>query len=129
MAKTITINHGFYKSTMIENQTFELVRPVQSTPAGRVQVKNNGNLPTHAKIVFIEVPNSGSFTVNETPRLSSLRFGSKMTQNPSGPAIVETDDEAMNRIAGQFSVLDQMSLAAINGEYSCLDCFWPSRSG
>ena len=129
MAKTVIINQGFYKSTRIENQTFELARPIESMPAGRIQVKNNGNLPTQAKQVYIDVPNSGSFTVNETPRLPSLGFISNMPQTQSVPVIAESDDEAMNRIAGQFSVLDQMSLAAINGDIRALIVSGPPGVG
>lgn len=137
MATNIRVARGVYKDFSIENMVFTLARPLASNKDGRIQVKNNGSLPTKSKQVYIE---SENFEVLETGRVPAnvTQFIPDVAQDPETkfrmefvgpPAPAETDEQAMNRIATRFAILDEMSAAAINGSIRALIVSGPPGVG
>jgi hypothetical protein len=113
-----------------------LARPLESSN-GRIQVKNNGTLPTQSKQVYIE---SENFEVLETGRAPAnvTQFIPDIAQNPETtfrmefvgpPAPAETDEQAMNRIATRFAILDEMSAACIASNIRALIVSGPPGVG
>lgn len=110
----ILVKRGVYRKMnfAVENMMFTLARPLDSTP-GRVQVKNDGQLPGDSKQVYIEISDSADVElVSKNSRPAQIVAFS--------PAVVaesnETDEEAMNRIRRRFRILDTMTKATINSE-------------
>lgn len=134
MSVSVQIIRGFYKKTPIENMQFVLARSVESTiSSGRLQVKNDGQLPTTSKQVYITVPNSASFSVIDNARQLILRSNNVMNFETNENQVVvessETDEEAMNRIGTQFNVLDDMAKACIAGDIRALIVSGPPGVG
>jgi hypothetical protein len=126
MASSIRVARGTYKNFSIENQIFTLARPLESSN-GRIQVKNNGTLPTESKQVYIE---SSDFEILETGR--ALVGVSSFIAQPvkaAEPVVVESDEEAMNRIGTRFAILDEMSAACIASNIRALIVSGPPGVG
>ena len=51
------------------------------------------------------------------------------TKEVKAPVVKESDEEAMNRIATRFQVLDEMSKAAINGDIRAMIVSGPPGVG
>jgi hypothetical protein len=128
MATSIRVARGAYKDFSIENQIFTLARPLESS-GGRIQVKNNGTLPTNSKQVYIE---SNDFEILQTGRAPAdvTHFVPAATEvKPQEPVVVETDEEAMNRIGTRFAILDEMSAACIASNIRALIVSGPPGVG
>jgi hypothetical protein len=107
----VLVKSGSYRGTPVINTQFKLVRGFQTGKKGSyITVRNDGVFADYAGIdtVKIKVEDqhdfefiSGDGPVNEV-----------VTQVP---AVVESDDEAMNRIATRFAILDEMAKATTNG--------------
>jgi hypothetical protein len=107
----VLVKSGSYRGMPVINTQFKLVRGFQSGKKGNyITVRNDGVFSDYAGIdtVKIKVEDqhdfefiSGDGPVNEV-----------VTQVP---AVVESDDEAMNRIATRFAILDEMAKATTNG--------------
>ncbi len=126
MASSIRVARGTYKNFSIENQIFTLARPLESSN-GRIQVKNNGTLPTESKQVYIE---SSDFEILETGR-APVGVSSFIAQPVKAvePVVVESDEEAMNRIGTRFAILDEMSAACIASNIRALIVSGPPGVG
>jgi hypothetical protein len=123
MATSIRVARGSYKDFSIENMVFTLARPIESS-GGRIQVKNNGKLPTKSKQVYID---SDNFEVLQTGRAPAEV--SSFIPAPAEPVIVESDEDAMNRIATRFAILDEMSSACIGSQIRALIVSGPPGVG
>lgn len=110
----ILVKRGVYRKMnfAVENMMFTLARPLDSTP-GRVQVKNDGQLPGDSKQVYIEITDSADVEfVNGNSRPTQIvAFSSAVVAESN-----ETDEEAMDRIRRRFRILDTMTKATINGD-------------
>ena len=113
MAK-ILVKRGVYRKMnyAVQDMVFTLARPLESTP-GRVQVKNDGQLPGDSKQVYIEITNSADvqFVSAQAKPTQVVAFAPQVAAESN-----ETDEQAMNRIRRRFSILDTMTKATINGE-------------
>jgi hypothetical protein len=130
MATSIRVTSGTYKDFKFENTVFTLARPLTSNKDGRIQVKNSGQLPTKSKLCYIDVPNPSAIEVLETGRKSVPTQVSSFipaVQEPEVPA--ESDEDAMNRIATRFSILNKMSSACIGGDIRALIVSGPPGVG
>ena len=125
MATTIRVNSGVYKNFSIKDQVFTIVGNAPSTN-GRIQVLNNGSMPTDGKKLTIH---STDFEVLGSSRGASSVVSSFIPAPKAEPKVVESDDVAMNRIATRFAVLDEMSLACISGDIRALIVSGPPGVG
>jgi hypothetical protein len=115
---TVRILSGSYRNDTIKGKVFTLVKGYQlGTKGGFVTVKNEGQFPGRPDQVRVNVDNqsmiefvSGRDVVKvETPK--------------------ETDEEAMDRIATRFGVLDEMSKACIKGDIRAMIVTGPAGIG
>ena len=113
MAK-ILVKQGVYRKMnyAVQDMVFTLARPLESTP-GRVQVKNDGQLPGDSKQVYIEISNPADvqFVSAQAKPTQVVAFAPQVAAESN-----ETDEQAMDRIRRRFSILDTMTKATINGE-------------
>ena len=118
MSSIVRITSGSYRNESIKGEVFTLVKGYQlGSKGGFVTVKNEGQFPGRPDQVRVNVDNqsmiefvSGRDTVKiETPK--------------------ETDEEAMDRIASRFGVLDEMSKACISGDIRAMIVTGPAGIG
>lgn len=133
MATTIRVVSGTYKNFKIEDQMFTLVGPAD-LPGGKIQVLNNGNLPTESKKLTIQSQNFeivGTARRNATSAPAPSHVSSFIAQPVKAvePVVVESDEEAMNRIATRFAILDEMSAACIASNIRALIVSGPPGVG
>ena len=130
MATTIRVVSGMYKNTKIENQEFTLIGQFDSAN-DRIQVKNNGNLPSDSKKLTIHV--SEVEVLSKDRAYARVPAGvSSFIPQPSKavePVVVESDEEAMNRIGTRFAILDEMSAACIASNIRALIVSGPPGVG
>ena len=110
----VQIIRGSYRNQIVENMEFTLARPIDSNKPGKIQVKNEGQIPDAGRQIYIDVRSSADFTVLESTR--STRPMESIVAFSAEPEIKETDDEAMDRIRNRFRILDTMTKATINGD-------------
>jgi hypothetical protein len=129
MATIIRVARGSYKDFKFENQVFTMARTL--SPDTPIQVNNSGQLPTKSKLCIINVPDFSDIEVLETGRKPKTPevsyFTSTTVTAPQAP--VESDEDAMNRIATRFSILDKMSCACINSDIRALIVSGPPGVG
>lgn len=129
MATTIRVINGKYRSNKIENTVFTLSRPLDTFEPGKIQVRNEGQIPGAGRNVFITVPSSKDFEVIvSNSRTKAIEF----TAAPAKTVDVqdtETDDQAMDRIATRFAILDEMTKAAINSDIRAMIVSGPPGVG
>lgn len=123
MSKIVVLS-GSYRNKPVVNQEFVLVKGFQSGKKGNyVTVKNEGHFDIDISEVKIKVDS-----------IDQIRFvgGAKVVSQPVAEQVavpVETDEEAMNRIATRFSILDEMSGACINGDIRAMIVTGPPGVG
>jgi len=119
----VRIKFGEYRKKPVVDQVFTLVKGFQTGKKGSyVTVKNEGHFP---EFNIDEV----KIKVND---IRDLEFGTSPATQESIPAevtVTETDEQAMNRIAERFSVLDEMSAACINGDIRAMIVSGPPGVG
>lgn len=118
MTSIVRITSGSYRNETVTSEVFTLVKGYQlGAKGGFVTVKNEGQFPGRPDQVRVNVDNqsciefvSGRDTVKvETPK--------------------ETDEQAMDRIATRFAVLDEMSGACIKGDIRAMIVTGPAGIG
>jgi hypothetical protein len=108
---TIIVKQGVYRNQPVVNQPFTLVKGFQTgRKGGYVTVKSDGVFGPEFDVVRIRVNGIDSieYTAGE-PVSSNVLEMPKSTK-------VETDEEVMDRIEQRFTILDDMTKAAINGD-------------
>jgi len=117
---TVLIKKGEYRNTAIENQVFEMVRPLTRGKNGAyITVKNPGSFEGPEKIrVSIDSANCIEFTGDEM-KDSVVAFKTK----------TESDEEVMERIGKRFDILHDMTRAAINGDVRAMIVTGPPGVG
>lgn len=110
----VQIIRGSYRNQTVENMEFTLARPIDSNKPGKIQVKNEGQIPDAGRQIYIDVRSSADFTVLDSGR--STRLMESIVAFSAEPEIKETDGEAMDRIRNRFRILDTMTKATINGD-------------
>ena len=119
MTSTVRILNGSYRKQAVVNQTFTLVK----------------GYTTGAKGGFITVKNEGQFNIDiEEVRvlvddITEVEFMNGEDNQVKVVATKETDEDAMNRIASRFSVLDEMSKACIAGDIRAMIVTGPAGIG
>lgn len=117
---TVRILSGSYRNQPVNGSVFTLVKGFQSGKKGNyVTVLNNGTFPGFSDEIKIKIND-----------LSDIQFinGEKLTQ-PAVQQEQETEQEAMDRIATRFNILDEMSRACIQGNIRAMIVSGPPGVG
>jgi len=125
MTQTITVKYGEYRNQPIVNQQFELVKGyAEGKRGGFVTVKNDGKFPqVQIANVKIKVNNINDITWGtEKPIMADQSLNVE-------PEVVETDEEAMDRIKTRFDILDDMAKATIAGDIRAMIVSGPPGVG
>jgi hypothetical protein len=124
MTATILVRNGTYRKQDVSGLRFNLVRDFQTdAKGGNVVVSNDGVFPGMPEQIRIRVDSiddiefTGDRPVTQQDRV--LEF-----KKPE-----ETDDEVMDRIEQRFSILDDMTKAAIAGDIRAMIVVGPPGVG
>jgi hypothetical protein len=106
----VLVKSGSYRGTPVINTQFKLVRGFQTGKKGSyITVRNDGVFADYAGIDTVKIK------VEDQNDFEFISGEGSMTEVQQVPTVVETDDEAMNRIATRFAILDEMAKATTNG--------------
>ena len=118
MTSIVRITSGSYRNETIKGEVFTLVKGYQlGNKGGFVTVKNEGQFPGRPAQVRVNVDSQSMI------EFVSGRDAVKV-ETPK-----ETDEEAMDRIATRFGVLDEMSKACISGDIRAMIVTGPAGIG
>lgn len=113
---TVTIKCGEYRNQPIVDKQFTLVKGFTTGKKGSyVTVKNDGHFPVAIDQIKIKVAD-----------ISDVEFSGIA---PTECSTDETDEEAMDRIASRFQILEQMSAACIAGDIRAMIVSGPPGVG
>ena len=111
---TVLVKSGEYRNLPVINTEFTLIEGIKHGAKGAyITVKNEGQFPHQIDKVKIKIADHSDIEVNGT------------TIHP----VTETDEEAMDRIATRFEILDEMSAACIRGDVRSLIVSGPPGVG
>ena len=118
---TVRILSGMYRNQTVKGKVFTLVKGFQSGKKGNyVTVKNDGQFNIDIDVVKVKVGSMADIQfINDT----------SIKAHVSEPQVTETDEQAMNRIASRFAVLDEMSSACIAGNIRAMIVTGPAGIG
>lgn len=117
----IRVISGSYRNKPVKGEVFTLVKGFQTGKKGNyVTVKNEGQFDVDIDVVKVKV---GSMQ-----DIQFLNGAAPQVDTPESQE-TETEQEAMDRIAGRFSVLDEMSKACINGDIRAMIVTGPPGVG
>lgn len=121
----VKVLSGEYRNSPVVNETFSLVKGFQTgSKGGFITVKNNGSLPGGAQVrIRVSRPTDIEFVEGPAPKDNMLAL------QTAEPVSQETDDEAMDRIANRFAILDEMTQAAINSDIRAMIVSGPPGVG
>jgi len=122
---TIRIISGSYRNQPVVDQVFTLVKGFQSGKKGNyVTVKNDGQFAINISEVKVKVDGIEQiqFLNGEPVVANTVEFKKPVVKQ-------ESDDEAMDRIANRFAVLDEMSSACISGDIRAMIVAGPPGVG
>jgi len=106
----VLVKSGSYRGIPVINTQFTLVKGFQTGKKGSyITVRNDGIFPIAIDVVKIKVEDQHDF------EFVSGSAPANVSQFVSAPVVQETDDEAMNRIATRFAILEEMAKATTNG--------------
>lgn len=120
---TVRILNGSYRNKPVVGTTFTLVKGFQIGKKGNyVTVKNDGQFDIAIDEVKVKVESPADIVVNGATSGVETVFD-------QAPAVVETDEEAMARIAVRFAVLDEMAGACIKSDIRAMIVTGPPGVG
>jgi hypothetical protein len=123
---TIRILSGSYRNNPVAGDVFTLVKGYQvGKKGGFVTVKNDGQFASGGPQVRVNVNSIEDiqFMNGEAVVGNAVEFKAK------AEVLKESDQEAMDRIAGRFAVLDEMSKACISGDIRAMIVTGPPGVG
>jgi hypothetical protein len=127
----VRIVRGEYHSKPVSG-VFQLVKPYQSGKRGGfITILNDGTLgnePVAGKSCRVLVNTSADFEYLSGASIN-VPAGISTFIADNEPVITETDEEAMDRIATRFAILDEMSKAAINSDIRAMIVSGPPGVG
>lgn len=114
MAATVTIHKGYHRGRVVQNETYELLRPFKvGANGGFVTVRSHNGDTMRIKVRSHE-DHSYSGTESEADNV---------------PVVTETDEEIMDRIETRFGILEEMTKAAISNDIRALIVVGPPGVG
>jgi hypothetical protein len=103
----VLIKSGEYRNQPVNDRTFKLVKGFQTGKKGNyITVKNEGHFAVDIPEIKVKITTRDDYEIIDGSEDS-------VTEPMAQP--VETDEEAMNRIATRFSILDEMAAATARG--------------
>jgi len=120
----IRVVNGTYRNKSIVNQEFVLVSGYQTGARGNyVTVKNNGAFPNCPETIRISVDNISDIEytngmITDTPQVVA---------QPS--VVIETEEQAMDRIRERFEILHEMTKATVSGDIRAMIVSGPPGVG
>jgi hypothetical protein len=106
---TIQVINGTYRGFDASGMTFELVNQLRKTgKSSFVTVKNGENFPGYPDTIRVNVESTADY------RMTSGEVAT--VAEKAEVKVAETDEQAMDRIASRFAILDEMSQACIAGD-------------
>ena len=120
----IRIIKGEYRNKPVRNIAFTLVSGYASGAKGNyVTVKNDGNFPNCPDTVRVKVDSIQDFeyVTGDAVQDNTVHF--------EKPTVVETDDEAMDRIRERFDILHEMTKATVTGDIRAMIVSGPPGVG
>jgi len=106
---TIQVINGTYRGFDASGMTFELVNQLRKTgKSSFVTVKNGENFPGYPDTIRVNVESTADY------RMISGEVAT--VAEKAEVKVAETDEQAMDRIASRFAILDEMSQACIAGD-------------
>ena len=120
---SIRILSGSYRNQAVKGEVFTLVKGFQSGKKGNyVTVKNDGQFNIDIDVVKVKVDS-----------MSDIQFLNGKPEMATDVVVVdapkETDEQAMDRIATRFEILDEMSAACIKGDIRAMIVSGPPGVG
>jgi hypothetical protein len=123
---TIRILSGSYRNQPVIDEVFTLVKGFQTGKKGNyVTVKNEGQFAIAIDEVKVKVDSIEDIQFMNGEQMVSNTVEFKTTAEVSK----ETEEEAMNRIAERFGILDEMSRACISGDIRAMIVAGPPGVG
>jgi predicted AAA+ superfamily ATPase len=111
---TVLVKSGEYRNLPVINTQFTLVEGIKHGAKGAyITVKNEGQFPHQIEKVKIRIEGPDCIEVNGSVAAS----------------VSESDDDAMNRIATRFEILDEMAAACIKGDIRAMIVSGPPGVG
>ena len=122
----IRIVNGEYRKNSVRNVVFTLVSGFASGAKGNyVTVKNDGNFPNCPDTIRVRVD-----SIQDIEYVNGDAVSTAKTAQPQKSApVVETDDEAMNRIRERFDILHEMTKATVSGDIRAMIVSGPPGVG
>jgi len=122
----IRIVNGEYRKNSVRNVVFTLVSGFASGAKGNyVTVKNDGNFPNCPDTIRVRVD-----SIRDIEYVNGDTVSTTKTAQPQKSApVVETDDEAMNRIRERFDILHEMTKATVSGDIRAMIVSGPPGVG
>jgi hypothetical protein len=113
---TVLVKSGEYRNLPVINTQFKLVDGIKHGAKGAyITVKNEGQFPHQIEKVKIRIEGPDAIELNGEPVINAT--------------ITETDQDAMDRIATRFEILDEMSAACIKGDIRAMSVSGPPGVG
>lgn len=120
---TIRILSGSYRNQPVVNEVFTLVKGFQTGKKGNyVTVKNEGQFAIAIDEVKVKID-----AIEDIQYLNGDHVVNAEVKQVE--VIAESDEAAMDRIAGRFNVLDEMSKACISGDIRAMIVTGPPGVG
>jgi hypothetical protein len=134
MKKYIRIERGDYRNQDMSGRVFPIVKDYQdhaAKPGGFVTV-NTTQLPGFEGLdkVRINIPTLSSIQIVTEGEWIAHRDSLKLSETPkAGENLPETDEEAIERIAGRFAILDEMAEAVATNKVRAMIVSGPTGIG
>ncbi len=107
---TVLVRNGSYRNVPIINTKFKLVKGFQQGKKGNyITVRNDGIFPIAIDNIKVKVEDMSDFEFVEGSAPAEV------SQFVPATKVQETDEEAMDRIATRFAILEEMAKATTNG--------------
>lgn len=121
----IRILNGTYRNAPVKNEVFTLVKGLTKGAKGSyVTVENKGQINIDIPVIKIKVVGASAIEY-----LSGAAPIADAVKEAHPPKVTETDDQAMDRIASRFAILDGMAKACIEGQIRAMIVSGPPGVG
>lgn len=111
----VLVKSGEYRNLPVINTQFTLVEGIKHGAKGAyITVKNEGQFPQQIDKVKIKIESADDIEMDGVATTTT---------------VTETDEEAMNRIATRFEILDEMAAACIKGDIRAMIVSGPPGVG
>ena len=128
---TVNVKRGSYRNFPVINTEFKLVKGFQSGKKGNyITVRNEGQIDIGIDVIKIKVQNMSDYEFVGSTNAADTGVSVPQTAEPEvAQTVIETDEQAMNRIATRFAILDEMATATTKGEIRAMIVSGPPGVG